>query len=333
MAGGLRRRYDIRMRTLTLLLMSILTGALVFAEPPAKEEDVPKDPAPAVKPLAALEPGKQIVLKMGVESGKLDDKGRDSRIFTVPVTCGDAKTNFTWGCGGQTIISAWFAKRARVEIHANEDLKAMVDGEGKPLFLGDCSVEVVIGGISHPITAWIMRDGSFNKNVPGVIGYEIAKQYQWEVDPRIPQITLRAPGAAHAGKVLATLPLKDDQDNLWIHVKVRNAEEDVSLMPQTPDFQVAPSLQKSWDMDRAGAEPDDIKTYLGNMRVMTMKGKDGIWFNDQVFETGFLAYLLSDNPNARSAVGQSLLNRFVYSVDVSKKEMILIERVAKAGKN
>jgi hypothetical protein len=300
--------------------------ATVLAEPPAPEGPPNRPPAKSV--LEDATHSGEIVLKMGIESGKSDGHGRDNRIFTIPITAGDAKTNFTWGCGGQTIISAGFAEKARIEVHANEDLKAIVDGDGKPLFLGDASVELFIGGKAHPITAWIMRDGTFNKNVPGVIGYDIARQYQWEVDPRIPQLTLRALGAPAKENPLATLSLKDEQDNLWIHVKVRNSEDDVTIMPQTPDFQVAPSLQKSWDTDRGGQQPDDIKTYLGNMRVMTMHGQDGIWFNDKIFETNFLAYLLSDNPNARSAIGQSLLNRFVYCVDLSRKEMVLIERVA-----
>ena len=129
--------------------------------------------------------------------------------------------------------------------------------------------------------------------------------------------------------VTVTLRLKEYQDNLWIRIKVRGAEDDVTLMPQTPDFQAALSLQKLWDADRGAVPPDDIKTPLGNMRVYTMHGNDGIRFNDDLFETNFLAYLLEDGPNARSAIGQSILNRFVYSVDVSKNEFTLIERITK----
>jgi hypothetical protein len=314
------------------LLLFMLIGTIdVLAEPPAADPNPPKDPDARKSVLQEAEPAQDNVIKMGVESGRLDDKGRDNRVFTVPIACGDAKTNFTWGCGGQTIISAWFAQKARIEIHPNEDLKVIVDGEGKPLFLGDASVELTLGGKKFAITAWIMRDGTFNKNVPGVIGYEVAKKFQWEIDPRVPQMTIRELGTAPKGKVLATLPLKEDQDNLWIHIKVRNVEDDVTLMPQTPDFQAAPALQKSWDIDRNGQQPDDIKTYLGNMRVMTLRGQDGIHFTPEIFETNFLAYLLGEDPNARNAIGQSLLNRFVYSVDVSKKEMLLISRVSHAA--
>jgi hypothetical protein len=208
----------------------------------------------------------------------------------------------------------------------------MVDGKGAPLFLGDASVDIVFGERSHPATAWIMRDGEFNLEVPGVIGYEIARLYQWEIDPRVPQITLRTLGTPHKGKKLATIPLKDENENLWIKVKVRNVDEDVCLMPQTPEFQASPQLQKAWDMDRAGEKDEGIKTYLGNVRVLTMRGKDGVWLNSEIFEGNLVAFLLADNPNARSAVGQSLLNRYVYCVDPELKQMVLIERVAGSKK-
>jgi len=83
-------------------------------------------------------------------------------------------------------------------------------------------------------------------------------------------------------------------------------------------------------MDRAGQKDDKLKSYLGNVRVLTMHGKDGVWLNSQIFEGDIIAYLLADNPNARSAVGQAILNRYVYCVDPELKQMLLIERVAGA---
>jgi len=49
--------------------------------------------------------------------------------------------------------------------------------------------------------------------------------------------------------------------------------------------------------------------------------------NDQLMETNFLAFMLGENQGNHSAVGQSILNRFVYSVDAERKELTLIERV------
>ena len=37
--------------------------------------------------------------------------------------------------------------------------------------------------------------------------------------------------------------------------------------------------------------------------------------------------MLGENQGNHSAVGQSILNRFVYSVDAERKELTLIERV------
>src|SRR5207302_961293 len=81
----------------------------------------------AAPPAAAA---KETTIKMGLEAGRTNETGRDTRVFTIPIMCGDAKANFTWGCGGQTIISAAFAEKARLQIRANDDLKAMVDGNG-----------------------------------------------------------------------------------------------------------------------------------------------------------------------------------------------------------
>jgi hypothetical protein len=60
---------------------------------------------------------------------------------------------------------------------------------------------------------------------------------------------------------------------------------------------------------------------------MTFRGTEGIQLADGIFETNFLAFLLPDNPGARSGIGGSILNRFVYSVDAERKELTLIERV------
>src|SRR5437016_6537269 len=77
---------------------------------------------------------KETIIKLGIEPGRANDgSGRDTRVFTLPITCGDAKANFTWGCGGQTIISASFAQKARLQIKPNDELRAMVDGNGAPL--------------------------------------------------------------------------------------------------------------------------------------------------------------------------------------------------------
>jgi hypothetical protein len=281
--------------------------------------------APAERPTIFSE-AKDVVVKLGVESGRPSDHGRDTRVFTIPVTCADAKANFTWGCGGQTIITKSFAQKARIEIRDNEGLKGYVDGSGKPIFAGDAPIDVVFGGQSHQVVTLVMYDTPANRNVPGVIGLDAAKMQQWEIDPRVPQITFRGLGSVpeKRSKPLATIALKEEDENLMVHVKVKGAEEDVVLMPQAAEFQASPALQKAWDLDPAASSGA-----AGNGRVLTFHGgADTLQLNDQISETNFLVFLLGpENPNARSGLGQSVLNRFVYSVDVERKELTLWERV------
>lgn len=290
------------------LLCSIIP--LAFLAGPALAEDAP-----------------ETILPMTVESGSIVPGKQDTRIFQVPVTVSGTKSSFIWSCGGQCIVSEHFCHLAHLEIRENEDLKPMTDAAGLPLFLGDTIADVVIGGKSNIVTAWVMRDTKYNKGMTGILGYDVASQYQWEVDPTKPSLTLRPPGTAPKGKPLATLPLRLDQQNFWVTIKIRNAEEEVSLMPQTPDLQASPDLQKKWDLESSG-KVTDAQTYMGKVRSMTLKGLDGVWFNKDLFEGNVPVYLLSDGPNVRSGMGQSLLNRYVYMVDPEKKELTLLRRIA-----
>src|SRR2546421_12734432 len=76
-----------------------------------------------------------IVIPLGVESGSPNDRGRDTRVFTIPASCLGEKGNFTWSGSGQTVITAAYAKKLNTKIADNEDLKAFMGADGKPLFL------------------------------------------------------------------------------------------------------------------------------------------------------------------------------------------------------
>jgi hypothetical protein len=313
-----------------MVLCSVWPVLKVAAADPASAGAAATTAAAAEKPTIFSE-AKDVVVKLGVESGRPGDHGRDTRVFTISVTCADAKANFTWGCGGQTIITRSFAQKARIEVRDNEGLKQYVDGgSGKPIFAGDAPIDVVFGGQSHQVVALVMYDTPANRNVPGVIGLDAATMQQWEIDPRVPQITFRALGSVpeKRSKPLATIPLKEEDENLMVHVKVRGAEEDVVLMPQAAEFQASPALQKAWDLDPAASSGA-----AGSGRVLTFRGGvESLAFNEQIAETNFLVFLLgAENPNARSGVGQSILNRFVYSVDAQRKEMVLWERVTSSA--
>ena len=125
---------------------------------------------------------------------------------------------------------------------------------------------------------------------------------------------------------LATIPLKDENQNLWVNIKIRNVAVDVCLIPQSTDLQAAFDLQKRWDLEHKGLKVE-TNTYLGNVRTTKLTGKSGAFLSPDIFETDLLVILLEENPNARSGIGQSLLNRFVYCVDTDKKEMSILARV------
>jgi hypothetical protein len=254
-----------------------------------------------------------------------DLHSRDSRVFAVPVECAGVKAHFVWGCGGEMIVSEAFAKQARLAVKDDPELAPFVDPQGKPLFLGSAHAEISLGGRSVTSKTWVMRDGRTNKHPTGILGYDVARQFQWEIDPRKPSLTLRPPGTPLAKPPLATLHLKLDQQNFWVNVKIRNVNADVCLIPQSTDFQAAPDLQKRWDLAHSGLKVE-TNTYLGDVRTVTLNGKSGVHLAPDVYETDVLAILLEDNPNARSGIGQSLLNRHVYCVDPETQQMHLIEK-------
>src|SRR5205085_957705 len=146
-----------------LLSLFVVAAALGVAAVEPKEGTAAPEP-PGKTIFSDAEVKDSIVVKLAVESGRENDHGRDNRVFTIPVACADARANFTWGCGGQTIITKSFADKARIEIRDNEALKQYLDGNGAPLFVGDAPVDVVFAGQSHQVVALVMRDGQVNKN-------------------------------------------------------------------------------------------------------------------------------------------------------------------------
>jgi hypothetical protein len=71
----------------------------------------------------------------------------------------------------------------------------------------------------------------------------------------------------------------------------------------------------------------ETNSYLGNVRTTHLTGKSGAFLSPDVFETDLLVILLEENPNAKSGIGQSLLNRFVYNVDPDKEELSILRKV------
>jgi hypothetical protein len=267
----------------------------------------------------------EIKIPLKVLEGDLHN--RDCRVFGVPVDCAGVSTVFTWGCGGETIVSENFARKAGLRVKPDPDNAGFVDGNGNALFAGSANALLNIGGKAHDVGVWVMKDGEYNKGMTGIIGYNVARKHQWEIDPRVPQLTLRPLKSALVKKPLAVLPLKDEAQNLWLNIRIRNVPVDVCLIPQSTDFQAGPDLQKKWDLAHKG-EKLEVKTYLGSVRTTLLEGKSGVMFSPQLNESNVLVILLDDNPNAKSGIGQSLLNRFVYCVDADRKEFAIMDTVS-----
>src|SRR5690242_13129602 len=79
-------------------LAALLVGLFVSCSALAAEKKPPSF-APITIPLRVVE-------------GDLFN--RDCRVFGLPVECAGVSATFTWACGGETIVSETFAKRARL---------------------------------------------------------------------------------------------------------------------------------------------------------------------------------------------------------------------------
>ncbi len=270
------------------------------------------------------------VIPMGIESGAANDHGRDTRVFTIPVMCAGHKAKFTWSGSGQTLITASYAQEINATINDNPDLKTFLGSDGKPLFHGDAAVELEFAGKKHSATVFVIRDDQITPGVGGIIGYDLARDYQWEVDPRVPRITLRRAGTPARRKAMATLPLKEEDLELYVRVKLRGIEEDLSLMPNAPYVQAAEKLQEAWNSAHVG-KPSQERDVNGMRMIVLTGNRDALALSDDVVEMDLAVLLLADGGTGHSSLGSSVLNRFVYCVDPKRKDVMLLERVEPAA--
>jgi len=286
----------------------------------------------ALLALYSIAAADELVIPLKVASGHIGPHG-DNRIFAVPVRCGGVEADWVWGCGGYTTVSQAFANRCALTILPESDLEDVRDADGQPMFVGEARTTLWFGGRTHKSTVKVMRDSIYNRGMTGVIGYDVAIAFQWEInpDPLKPTLTLRPPGSQTPRKPILTLPLKDDRDNLWINVKIRNVPVDVLLMPQSSDIQIAPDLQRKWDIE-SGLQ-HDVVGYLGPERTRKLTGgKDCVELSPELREHNLVVILVGDKnrpeltPAARSGIGQSLLNRFHYAVDARLGKFMIYQR-------
>lgn len=275
----------------------------------------------------------EVTIPLQVESGSLTVE-RDSRVFTVPLSINGVETRFTWGCGGWTTVSEKVARDSRLEIVADDETTDHRDPDGKPMFAGKAKAQIVFGDKAIPVIVKVQRDTAYTRGFVGVIGCEVAAAFQWELNPHAekPTLTLRTPGTRVEGKMLARMKMKEDQLNYWITVKARNQPVDVLLLPQSSDIQAAPDLQKAWDIATGKEEAE--KGVMGMQRTRKLGGRrDAVELTPEIQEMDIWVILIGDKdkpeltPDARSGLGASLLNRFVYRADPKLGEFVIVERV------
>jgi hypothetical protein len=276
----------------------------------------------------------QTVLSLTVIGGGIGD--RDARTFGVPVTLNQVKGTMAWGCAGWTVVSDSYARRCGLKIERDEETEAIRDGNNRMAFLGAANAILTVGHVSVRHLVRVMRDDLMDTNaegkpIDGTIGYEFAKEAQWEIipDAEKPTITLRRPGTPLTTQPVAVLPMREDDERFWLNVKVRGQAVDVILMPQSSDIQAGPDLQKKWDL--ASGAKLDIKALAGEVRGVMLVGKDAVVLSPDVIETNVTMLLVghqndAPTPANHSGLGGSFLNRFRYCVDPARKEFAVLER-------
>lgn len=271
------------------------------------------------------------VLPLEVAEGEYGP--RDSRVFSLPVVCNGFQARFVWGCSGWTLMSEQYAEKCGIAPKEDPDLAEYQAG-GKPIFAGSADVTLRIDQHTHRENVKIMSRAFADAGMTGILGYNIASAYQWEINPhpKTPTLTLRPPGTKPTTQPLAVLPLKNEEENLWVSLNLRRQKCSLVLMPQSTDMQAGPELQRRWDI--ASGKAEDIKTYLGRVRSVMLTGKDAVELAPGLLESNILVILVGNakdmqsSPSTRSGVGASLLNRFTYCVDPRDQRLLILSRHA-----
>jgi len=280
-------------------------------------------------PLTAAKPPAEQVLHLRI----LDGDDRDAtRVFGVPVTCNDEPADFVMACNGPTRISENFARQCHADVTADEQLNRQTDAQGKPIFTGIANVRLRLGERESQVTATVVKDAYCQKTEKqGVLGYDVVKNDQWEVDPSAATLTLRPPGEPPKARPLAILPLKEHDGAYFVRVKARNVVAEVALVPASSFIQAGPDLQRAWDLNSGKRLDVDVKTF-GDVRVLRLSGRDVIELTPDLRETDLPVALIGKDdrgprPNsASSGLGQCLLNRFVYCVEPRRQQLRLLRR-------
>jgi hypothetical protein len=282
---------------------------------------------------AAVKPHEQ-VLSLSVVEDEIGDPGR---VFLMPVTCNGVEAQFELGCFGDTRISESFAKQCDAHVYPDAELDQTRDPEGRPIFSGTAMMRIALGGQEQEVRAQVMRDECCQKpEKQGTLGFDVLKTWQWEVDPTVPKLTLRAPGTPPAKRPLALLPLKVTPLGYYLRVRIRNVSEDVSLMPASSFVQAGPALQRKWDLSSGKEIKMEVKRF-GTVRTVWLHGDDIVELTPMLRETDLPVALMDDpkKPHFKNfeenGLGQFVLNRYVYCVEPKRQQLRIMQRVPQQG--
>jgi hypothetical protein len=279
-------------------------------------ESVDKDPAVRTIPLS-------------VAYGPEHDPGR---VFSVPVECNQVKGGFELAAYGNSRLSSSFAKRCHAQVQPDESLSRQMAADGGEIFAGTAQVWIAVGGGKQRVRAVVINDRYCQTpEKEGLIGFDVLRGFQWEVNPLVPSLTLRPAGTAASRKPLAVLPLTLGTGGCFLKVKVRNADATIALMPGSSFVQANAALQHKWDM--LSGKPAEIEAgqRFGEVRTLLLRGLDAVELTPEFRETDLYVALVGD-PNRpehstiESGLGQCVLNRLVYCVDVKTHQFRILAR-------
>ena len=274
-------------------------------------------------------PFREKVLPMKIADGDPDDPGR---VFSVPVTCNEVAADFEMGCYGTTRVGSSFAKRCNLQIEPDSVLDRMRDSQNKPMFEGAALATIGIGGQERTVRVSVMKDEYCQKpEKEGLLGFDVVKDFQWEVNPVALTFTLRPATTVPSTKPLYILPLRVGDDGYYLKVRIRNVTEDLALMPGSSFIQAGLSLQRAWDLN-SGDKVKVDESRFGDVRTTRLEGTDVVELAKYLKETDLPVALMGNPKKPRitrlldSGLGQCVLNRYVYCVEPRRQQFRIMAR-------
>jgi hypothetical protein len=276
-------------------------------------------------------PFREKVLPMKIADGDPDDPGR---VFSVPVTCNEFGAEFELGCYGTTRVSSSLARRCNLSVEKDRVLERMHDPDDKPMFDGSAMATISVGGQERMVRVSVMKDQYCQKpEKEGLLGFDVLKDFQWEIDPAALTFTLRPATTVPAKKPLYILPMRVGEDGYYLKVRIRNVTQDLALMPGSSFIQAGLNLQRAWDLTSGDKIKVDVNRF-GDVRTTWLRGSDVVELTRYLKETDLPVALMGDAKKPQfsgmldSGLGQCVLNRYVYCVEPRRQQFRIMARTA-----